>query len=54
MKHTLTLFALLWAVAAQAHDGHGLQGAHWHATDVAGFVVAVVAAAAFLWWRGRK
>ena len=54
MKHLLNLFALFWAVAAQAHQGHGLSGAHWHATDVAGFVVAAVAAGAYLWWRGRK
>ncbi|MFM8692648.1 MAG: hypothetical protein ACKODC_09740 [Limnohabitans sp.] len=54
MKHTLTPFALFWAFAAQAHEGHGLPGAHWHATDVAGFIAAAVAAAAFLWWRGRK
>ena len=39
---------------AHAHGGHGLSGAHWHATDVFGFVVAVAAVAAVLWWRGRK
>jgi hypothetical protein len=54
MKHALTLSALSWALAAQAHEGHGLQGAHWHATDVVGFVAAAVAVAAVLWWRGRK
>ena len=28
------------ASAALAHDGHGLFGAHWHATDALGFVAA--------------
>ncbi len=28
------------ACAAQAHEGHGLFGAHWHATDALGFVAA--------------
>ena len=38
-----------------AHDGHGLPGAHWHATDVLGFVAlgAVVAVASWL-SRGDK
>jgi hypothetical protein len=46
---------LLTVPAAWAHEGHGLEGAHWHATDAWGFVVAaVVAAVAVVWWRGRK
>lgn len=28
---------LAWADSAFAHDGHGLGGSHWHATDVLGF-----------------
>lgn len=44
--------ATLAALPAQAHDGHGLSGPHWHATDVLGFVAFVLFAA---WvWRGRK
>ena len=31
-------------MGAFAHDGHGLQGSHWHATDVSGFVLVVVLA----------
>ena len=54
MKLLLTLFALMAVRAAQAHDGHGLTGTHWHATDVAGFVIGAVAVAALLWWKGRK
>jgi hypothetical protein len=34
---------------AWAHDGHGLQGSHWHATDVSGFVLVVVLAALAIW-----
>jgi hypothetical protein len=42
-----------WAAsAAQAHEGHGLSGAHWHATDSVGFVAVAVAAA--IWLIRRK
>jgi hypothetical protein len=56
-KNPLTVLPLLLAaLTAHAHTGHGLPGAsHWHASDAWGFVaVAAVAAAAALWWRGRK
>jgi hypothetical protein len=47
-----SLLALL-ATSVQAHDGHGLPGVHWHATDVLGFIgLAAVVAAAI--WLGRK
>jgi len=36
-----------------AHDGHGLQGSHWHATDLWGFVVIGVVLAVAI-WQGRK
>ncbi|CAG0931749.1 hypothetical protein PLCT1_01887 [Planctomycetaceae bacterium] len=39
---------------AAAHDGHGLGGAHWHATDVWGFVALAVVAGAAIWWCKRK
>jgi hypothetical protein len=52
---TALTVGLLAPLAAWAHEGHGLDGAHWHATDAWGFVVAAVAAAAaVVWWRGRK
>ena len=37
----------LGATTAFAHDGHGLAGMHWHATDAWGFaaVAAMVAVA---------
>lgn len=38
-----------------AHDGHGLEGSHWHASDVVGFGLLVVAIGISLWFgRGRK
>ncbi len=48
----LALLTLL-STAAQAHDGHGLAGSHWHATDVLGLGVALIAAIAAV-WLGRK
>jgi hypothetical protein len=45
---------LTTSVVALAHDGHGLQGSHWHASDVSGFVVVgVLAALAILLSRGE-
>ncbi|MDZ7939128.1 MAG: hypothetical protein U5M53_12965 [Rhodoferax sp.] len=41
------------ASVAFAHDGHGLGGTHWHATDVWGFVV-VGALSALAIWIARK
>ena len=38
------------ASIAFAHDGHGLAGTHWHATDVWGFVVVGGLAAAAIWY----
>ena len=55
MKHTfisrgLAIVALCAGTArAFAHDGHGLAGAHWHASDTLGFVLVTVLAAAALW-----
>lgn len=38
-----------------AHDGHGLQGAHWHASDATGFVVLIGIIAVTVWLsRGGK
>jgi MYXO-CTERM domain-containing protein len=41
-------------LAVVAHDGHGLTGPHWHATDAWGFVALAVVLGAALWWRRRK
>ncbi|MEZ5664709.1 MAG: hypothetical protein R3E94_14445 [Burkholderiaceae bacterium] len=58
MKHQ-TLFRSLLATAlttstlvARAHDGHGLTGGHWHATDALGYVVVGLIALAI--WLSRK
>lgn len=36
---------------ALAHDGHGMEGSHWHATDVLGLLIGLVVVA--LTWRSR-
>ena len=41
------------ATAVFAHDGHGLAGMHWHATDTLGFI-AVAAMLAVAIWLSRK
>jgi hypothetical protein len=57
MTPKLTAVSALLASAGGtfAHEGHGLSGGHWHATDVAGFV-ALSALVAFAVWllRGGK
>jgi hypothetical protein len=56
LKFTAIPVALLaGASAAWAHEGHGLEGGHWHATDTLGFlIVALLAVAGVVaWWRGR-
>ena len=51
----LPLPLLLAAGAAAAHEGHGMPGtSHWHASDVLGIVLAVLAAAGAWWWIRRK
>jgi hypothetical protein len=42
------------ATLALAHGGHGAEGAHWHATDVWGFVLLGAAVALVLWSRRGK
>jgi hypothetical protein len=38
-----------------AHDGHGLQGSHWHASDTFGFAILAAAIGLTLWFgRGGK
>jgi hypothetical protein len=32
-----------------AHEGHGLHGSHWHATDSFGFVALACLAAVAIW-----
>ncbi|MEO6292443.1 MAG: hypothetical protein ABIO88_07450 [Burkholderiaceae bacterium] len=38
-----------------AHDGHGFEGSHWHASDVFGFALLAAAICISLWFgRGGK
>jgi hypothetical protein len=40
---------LLCIAPALAHEGHGLEGSHGHATDALGFVAVAVGLALALW-----
>jgi hypothetical protein len=55
MKNLLATAVLSTAASlAVAHDGHGMVGAHWHASDALGFVLIGVVVAALAWlWRGK-
>jgi hypothetical protein len=46
--------ALLLPALATAHEGHGLEGPHWHATDAWGFVALAVVVGAVALWQRRK
>ena len=53
LRSAAVAFALLAANGlALAHDGHGMQGSHWHATDLLGLLVGLGVAA--LIWRSGK
>ena len=52
-KSLLTTALVSSSLAAQAHEGHGLFGSHWHATDALGFV-AVAALVGLAIWMSRK
>ena len=55
IKRIAALLGAAPALPALAHGGHGLQGSHWHATDVFGLLLAIGAAALLVWWsRGGK
>jgi hypothetical protein len=51
----LSLTPLLLPLAANAHEGHGIEGvSHWHATDVWGLMALATALAIGIWLSGRK
>lgn len=52
MNRILIALLALAASPGFAHEGHGLFGAHWHASDAWGFVVLAVLVAA-AWWASR-
>ena len=43
------LAATVLASTGHAHEGHGMFGAHWHATDTLGFLALAVGVAAAVW-----
>ena len=53
MYKTLLGSFMVWSLPVLAHEGHGLEGSHGHATDIAGLCITLVVVAAF-WWSGRK
>jgi hypothetical protein len=53
MKTALASSLAALPLVALAHEGHGVHGAHWHATDLWGFFALAVVAAAALWWRRK-
>jgi hypothetical protein len=55
MKKLLVAATLTQAATlASAHAGHGMDFAHWHATDAWGFVALGVAVALLAWMRRGK
>ena len=46
------LTTLAASAATWAHEGHGMEGSHWHATDIWGLLA--VAGAAALYYHHRK
>ena len=55
MKKFLVAAAVTQAASlAMAHEGHGMDFAHWHATDVWGFVALGAAVALVVWIRRGK
>ena len=56
MKPFILFFSsLLACLAVWAHEGHGMEGTHWHATDAWGFIVVGVLIVFTIWLtRGGK
>jgi hypothetical protein len=55
MRTLLTTLVLVSSCKiAAAHGGHGLSGAHWHASDLFGPALLLALAGAALWWNRRK
>ena len=51
LRKLAALTTLAASAAAWAHKGHGMEGSHWHATDLLGLLVGLGVAA--LTWRSR-
>ncbi|MDO9147188.1 MAG: hypothetical protein Q7U52_05905 [Hydrogenophaga sp.] len=48
-RKPLVVAAAFSTLPALAHDGHGLLGSHWHATDALGFLAAAGLIALAVW-----
>ena len=54
-KISLATALIAASAGAFAHDGHGLFGSHWHATDTVGLLLVAGVAALAVWHsRGGK
>ena len=52
---SLLLAASFTTLPAWAHEGHGMPGfAHWHPSDVLGFVAVAAVVAAVIWFKVGK
>jgi hypothetical protein len=53
MLNTIKIIALcavlMRANTAFSHEGHGISGSHWHASDAWGFVALAVAIGVAIW-----
>jgi hypothetical protein len=54
MNYLIAPIVALATPLAFAHEGHGIEGSHGHATDAVGLVVALVAVAAAIWFGRNK
>ena len=54
MKTLASLLLALTAGASLAHEGHGLNGSHWHASDAFGYAVLGLAVVLAVWAARRK
>lgn len=53
MRRLALATALMHAGLAAAHEGHGLDNPHWHASDLFGIALVVGIAALALWARRK-
>jgi hypothetical protein len=53
MKTIILIAACALSTGASAHNGHGMLGFHWHATDTLGFILGLNVVAAIGWFIGR-
>jgi hypothetical protein len=52
LQTATALIGLAASATTWAHEGHGMEGSHWHATD--GWGLLALAAAVALYYRHRK